>query len=257
MATCQSTGMGSISLKPTPRAPCSLLVRRILILPVPALRRLMVPRQTSQLNRPGSRLTPPVTATSTSPMKIFVVDLGPDRLYGTRDDKVTSFSTTAFGDQDPEGIAFGQGNLFVTSGSGGTPGLYQLAPGANGRFDGVPSAGDDVVVRHFTTSGFGLTDPEGITFNSDTNTLYIVGHLDKHLVETTITGTLLNQIDITSLDVCAPSDVVYAPSSLNPAVKHLYISERGVDNNDNRFANDGEVYEISLDPAECALLPQN
>src|SRR3989442_589389 len=189
--------------------------------------------------------------------KIFAVDLGPDRLYGTKDDKVTSFSTAAFGDNDPEGIAFGQGNLFVTSGSGGTPGIYQLAPGANGRFDRVPSTADDVVVRHFSTSGFGLTDPEGVTFNSDTNTLYIVGHLDKHLVETTVTGTLLNQIDITSLDVCAPGDVVYAPSSLNPAAKHLYIVDRGVDNNDNRFANDGEVYELSVDPTECVLLPQN
>src|SRR5688572_29367341 len=50
--------------------------------------------------------------------KIFEVDLGRDGLYGTADDTRTSFSTRAFNSFDPEGLAFGQGSLFVSDGGG-------------------------------------------------------------------------------------------------------------------------------------------
>src|SRR5437867_10227159 len=84
--------------------------------------------------------------------RIFEVDLGPDGKYGTADDTVTSFSTSPLNPAvkvDPEGVAFGEGDLFVVSGGisggGGDAAVYQIDPGPNGRFDGVPPAGDDVV----------------------------------------------------------------------------------------------------------------
>ena len=75
--------------------------------------------------------------------------------------------------------------------------------------------------------------------------------------ETFFVKTLVQQIDISSMNACLPSDVVWASSSLTTKVKHLYITERGVDNDTDRLANDGKVYEISLDPAECGHLSQN
>src|SRR5439155_13804913 len=149
--------------------------------------------------------------------KIFEVDLGPDGRYGTADDSVTSFSATALNTVDgidPEGVGFGLGDLFVADGGQGGSSVYQIDPGPNGVFDGVPPTGDDVIVNHFDTASLGAGDPEGVTFNPDTGTLYIVTNLDKHLIETTTTGVLVNQIDITALSPHSPGDVVYAPSSL-------------------------------------------
>ena len=186
--------------------------------------------------------------------KVFEVDPGLDGRYGTADDIVTSFDTTAFGSFAPEGIVVGQDNLFVADRIGLE--VYQLAPGVNGIFDGVPPAGDDVVVTHFNTASLGILDLQGIAFNSDSDTLYLIGG-NQQLVETTTAGTLVQQIDISSVNACLPGDVAWAASSLSARVKHLYITERGVDNDTDRFANDGKVYEVSLDPAECGSLSQN
>jgi len=100
----------------------------------------------------------------------------------------------------------------------------------------------------------GVLDPEGVAFNPDSGTLYIIG-TDRHLVEATTTGALVRTIDISALPVVAPSDVVYAPGSLIPVVKHLYITDRGVDNNVDPLENDGKMYEITVNPIECILPP--
>src|SRR5947207_9829741 len=93
--------------------------------------------------------------------EVFELNPGPDGKYGTADDTVTSFSTSAWDSAtsrfDPEGVAFGLGDLFVVSagkpGGEGTAEVYQLDPGPNGIFDGLPAVGgDDVVVNHFVTN---------------------------------------------------------------------------------------------------------
>src|SRR3989442_8211700 len=99
--------------------------------------------------------------------KVFEVDPGPDGRYGTADDLVTSFDTTAFGRFAPERIAvgqdsLGQDNLFVIDRIGLD--VYQLAPGVNGIFDGVPPAGDDVLVIQFNTASLGILDIQGVAF---------------------------------------------------------------------------------------------
>ena len=180
-------------------------------------------------------------------MGVYELNPGPDGLYDTSDDIVTSFVTKDFGSSDPEGITFasGLGVLFIADGANSE--IYQVAPGSNGIFDGVPPAGDDKVTS-FDTAGFGQTDPEGIAFNSDTGNLYIVGRPRNTLFEVTTAGTLVQRIDISAADITNPAGLAYAPSSQNPSEMNIYIAARGVDNNTDPNENDGKVYEFTLPP---------
>lgn len=50
--------------------------------------------------------------------RINELDPGSDGQYGTFDDTISYFSTSAFGSSDPEGVAFGAGYLFIADGVG-------------------------------------------------------------------------------------------------------------------------------------------
>jgi hypothetical protein len=104
--------------------------------------------------------------------------------------------------------------------------VYDHAPGPNGVFDGCVTPGDDQVT-HFDTTGFGIADPEAIVFNPDTGTLFISGHNATTVVEITVTGSVVTVYDINPFNISNPSGLAYAPSSVNPAEKALYISARG------------------------------
>ena len=174
--------------------------------------------------------------------RVFEINPGADRLHGTADDTRTFFGTAEFGGSDPEGIAFGQGSLFIAGGIDAE--VWRVSPGVNGRFDGVPPGGDDQVT-HFDTAGIGLPDPEGIEFNSDTNTLYVVS-TNRAMREISLEGIVRAIIDISAINAVKPAGLAYAPSSLNPSAKNIYIAERGVDNNNDPTENDGKIYEISI-----------
>jgi hypothetical protein len=176
---------------------------------------------------------------------VFEVDPGVDGLHGTADDIVTSFSSGDFSSVDPEGIAFDsvQGFLYIADGLSSE--VFQLDPGANGVFDGVAPTGDDQATS-FDTEAFGLTDPEGITFDSDNGFLYLVGYPDDLVFHVTTTGTLVRTIDISAANAPDPAALAYAPGSLEPLVNGLYIADRGVDNNSDPDENDGLVFEFSV-----------
>jgi hypothetical protein len=74
--------------------------------------------------------------------KIFDVNPGGDGIHGTGDDSVTSFSTTAFGSRDPEGLSYdaASGDLFISDAANTE--VYRVDAGANGIFDGVPASGE-------------------------------------------------------------------------------------------------------------------
>jgi len=186
--------------------------------------------------------------------KVFEIAAGNDGLYGTSDDIITSFRTSDYSSNDPEGICYDtfQGHLFIADGVNAE--VYEVNPGANGVFNGVPPTGDDVV-NHFDTSILGLQDPEGVEFNSDNGNLYIVSNrtADGIIVQTTTAGTAVSVIDIAFLNAKNPGGLAYAPSSVNPAERGLYIVARGVDNNSDPNENDGKIYEISLDPSTPSL----
>lgn len=175
---------------------------------------------------------------------VFRVRPGSDGSYGTKDDKVRSFSTRPFGSDDPEGIAFGAGVLFIADGRDAE--VYRVSRGRNGVFDGVPPIGDDRV-RHFDTAELDQPDPEGIEFNADSGTLFIVSNLrNSSIVETTIRGRLLTVIDLSALDIRSPAGLAYGPGSTDPSVNDLYIADRGRDNNSDPPENDGKIFEISF-----------
>src|SRR3990172_8824159 len=174
--------------------------------------------------------------------KIHEVNLGPDGDYCTADDTRTQLSTSSFVSSDPEGLAYGEGMLFVGDGLGRE--VYKISPGANGVFDGAPPSGDDVVTN-FDTSVIGQQDPEGLAYNSAHGTLYIVSRDSTEITEVWLDGTVTNVIDISSLNAVSPGGLAYGPGSVNPGVMNLYIAARGVDNEDDPLENDGKVYEIT------------
>ncbi len=177
--------------------------------------------------------------------RVYEMNLGGDNQPGTADDVITSFSTTAFGNNDPEDLAFWQGKLYISDGTGGK--IYVVDSGANGVFDGVPPSGDDTRTN-FDTKNLGVPDPEGIGINPDTGTLLMLGPgAPNTLFETTLTGTLVRRIDISFINPVWVAGVTVAPSSFDPGVNDIYIADRVVDNGDDSNENDGKVYEIHLE----------
>ncbi|HZQ08648.1 MAG TPA: hypothetical protein VFD70_18845 [Anaerolineae bacterium] len=183
--------------------------------------------------------------------KVYEIDPGADGTLGTSDDGVTAISTSAFGDNDTEDVAYGAGKLFVADGTGKE--VWVVNPGANGRFDGIPPSGDDTVT-HFDVEQYGVRDAEGIGFDPTTNTV-IVCDRRSLLVEVTPGGAFVRSIDISFLNGIAPADVEVAPASDNPAVNHYYVVDRMVDNNTNANENDGRLYELAVDGAVPTLTP--
>jgi hypothetical protein len=179
-----------------------------------------------------------------SPKKVFEIDPGPDQLYHTSDDVRTSFSTTAFGSSDPEDVTFHpwEGVLYLADGVNAE--VYRIAPGANGVFDGVPPAGDDVLTQ-FDVSTI-VTDPECLTVDTDNGHLYIAGRPDTIVQEITTSGTLLQTIDIAAANPNKTAGIGYGPGSTDSAARRLYVVQRGVDNNSNPNENDGKLWEMTL-----------
>ena len=128
--------------------------------------------------------------------KDYEIDPGPDRIYHTSDDIRTFFSTSAFGSTDPEDVTYhpGEGVIYLVDGVNRE--VYRIAPGPNGIFNGIPPAGDDVLT-HFDVSAI-VTDPEGLTVNTDSGNLYIAGKPDTIVQEITTSGALVQTIDISA-----------------------------------------------------------
>ena len=171
---------------------------------------------------------------------VFELDSGQDKIFSTPDDILTSFSTRSFPVQsnDPEGITYNilQGVLFVVDGTNSE--VYQISPGKNGIFEGTPSKGHDQVI-HFDTANIGVLDPEGIAFDPDHNSLYVVGQPATILAQFSTEGGLLRLIDISSANARKPAGLAYAPSSQNSSLMNLYIADRGFDNDSILNENDG------------------
>ena len=176
---------------------------------------------------------------------IFEVSLGTDGIYCTSDDTVTATNVSSlYNINDAEDVAYGNNTLFIAGGSNAE--VYVVPFGPNGTLGG----GDDGAMTHFDTAALGFTDLEGIGYNSDRGTLFIVSTVgtERYVGETTKSGTLLRAYDLSFMGSAANlrSDVAYAPSSQNPAVKNIYIVSRGVDNDVNRNENDGKVWEVQI-----------
>lgn len=178
--------------------------------------------------------------------RVFEINPGYDGRLHTKDDIRSSFSTSVFGSNDPEGIAYNpvDGALYIADGAGAE--VYKILPGANRAFDGVPPTGDDEI-SHFDTLSLGIHDPEGITFEAD-NRLYIVGKPETKMAHIYTSGRLIRMVDISAASVNKPAGLTMGPGSSNSAALNVYLSARGVDNASDPNENDGKVYEFSLPP---------
>jgi hypothetical protein len=176
--------------------------------------------------------------------KVFEVRPGPDGQFHTADDVRTSFSTSDFGSGDPEDVTYHPGEGVIYLADGVNREVYRIAPGANGSFDGVPPAGDDVVT-HFDVSAV-VTDPEGLTVNTDNGHLYIAGKPDTIVQEITTSGALVQTIDIGAANAKKTAGLGYGPGSADSSARRLYVVQRGVDNNSDPNENDGKLWEMTL-----------
>ncbi|HXQ37027.1 MAG TPA: SdiA-regulated domain-containing protein, partial [Anaerolineales bacterium] len=177
--------------------------------------------------------------------KVSEVSLGSDGAYCTSDDSVTVTNVaTSFGATDAEDVAYGNNTLFISDGVNAE--VYKVPLGSNG----VLGGGDDGPVTHFDTAALGFHDMEGLGFNSDSGTVFIISSTgtERYLGETTTTGTLLRAYDLSLMGSGGNkrSDVTYAPGSQNPGIKNIYIASRNVDNDNNSQENDGQVWEVSI-----------
>lgn len=175
---------------------------------------------------------------------VIQAELGGDGLFGTRDDDSSAVSTTAFGNLDPEGIAFGQGSLFITDGDGGQ--VYRLAPGEDGEFTGMPPVGDDEVTS-FDTAALGISDPEGIAFDPDRGTLYLLSRNHREpIIEVATDGTLLTVVSLERGQLVSPGGITLAPALDGSGRLDLFIADRGEDNANSTLPNDGMLLEVQL-----------
>jgi hypothetical protein len=165
--------------------------------------------------------------------KVFQVNPGADGNYNTADDVVSSFSTSGWGNTDPEDIVYSPttGTLFIDEGAGGQ--VYQVT--TNG-----------TLISQFDTEIFGLHDPEGIAIEPNSGNLFMVGFPSNLVFEVTTSGVLVRTYDISVAKALKPAGITIAPSSNDATKLSLYIVDRGVDNDADPNENDGRLYEFAL-----------
>ena len=173
---------------------------------------------------------------------IHEVRPGGDNRFGTGDDVRRMFSTIAYGSGDPSGITYALGDLFIADDTGTD--VFRIDPGANRQFDG---GGDDRVIRRFDVAALGQSAPEGIEYDPRTNSLFLVSeNRFSNLTQVTLSGVLLQTIDLADIPINAPGGLTLGPRTSNASLQSFFIADRGVDNVINPRENDGRIFEIAV-----------
>ncbi len=180
-----------------------------------------------------------------SKRKIFEVAPGNDSVLGTADDTVTSLSVSTFAGRDPEDVSYDVLNRGLWIIDGLNAEVYHLLPGSNGKFDGVPPDGDDVL-KQFDTRALGIIDPEGIYRDPVSGNLFITSKDPSKVWEVSTAGSLLTIYDVSAAKAVKLAGVTLAPSSTSASSTSVYLVDRVVDNDVNSKENDGLMYEFNL-----------
>jgi putative cell wall-binding protein len=199
--------------------------------------------------------------TNDSQKWLYVVDPGADGIYDGDDTLLRDFSIATYCAsggapcvQDPEGLGFGNGHLFIGDGAGAE--IWEIGPGTDGVFDGVTGdAGDDVVVDHFDTASIGQPDPEGVDYSG--GSLWIVSNNKGSplLSNVSTSGAVIQEFDLSTISaVDSLGGVTIAPCSTGSGTS-AYIVDRGVDNADDVNENDGRIYEVRVEGSCSAAGP--
>jgi len=109
---------------------------------------------------------------------------------------------------EPTGVAFdpGTGRYYVTDDSAKR--VYSLNPGA----DGLIGTSDDSWT-HFSTTGSGNGDPEGIAFDTWRGELVVADGVGAEIYRYTPAGSLVGQVDVLSKGVADPESVEFNPAN--------------------------------------------
>jgi len=174
-----------------------------------------------------------------------IASAGADGRFGTADDGArTSFKTSVFGNTDPEDVAVDtvRGELLVIDGINSE--LFRVNAGPNGTFNGVAPAGDDIVTQ-YDLGILGAIDPNGVAHDAARDTILALDDKTATIYELDNNGSLLNKIDISSVDAANASGIAIAPASDGSGARNYYVVDRGLDNNSHPGENDGKFYELS------------
>jgi hypothetical protein len=183
--------------------------------------------------------------------QIWVITLGPDGLLNTADDTRRTFRVNTFC-PDAESIAFDNGTLWIADGAASV--VHRLRPGANGIFDGIPPAGDDVLYS-FDVSQYGVTDPSGVAVRSGDGGVHVLGIPKTRLIHLNKVGQLVRVINLPGTSMIRPQGLVFAPSTVS-AGDSLFLVDRGHDNDAQPTENDGKFREYGMPaPAQINMPP--
>ena len=181
--------------------------------------------------------------------RIYEIDFGPDGQWNTADDvriQLRGYNTA--GCDDLEDVTFNPIDHHLYIASSLVQEVCEIAPGPNGVFNGAGTFGDDVV-NTWSLVPYGVLEVEGIVYDPFWDTLTLADRDTKDLFEFTPEGTYLRKIDVPwPPGTIKPSGVTIAPSSINPNLRTLWVTDRGVDNGANPNENDGRIYEVVVIP---------
>jgi hypothetical protein len=172
---------------------------------------------------------------------------GRDRVHGTPDDSVSSFSTASFGSTDPEGVEVDPrtGRVFVCDGRARD--VFTVDP-VNQRF----GDGDDIV-RRFDIGRYGARDCEGLGVDRRGGRLRLlaVDWMTETIYKLSRRGGLLRKLKLSAIPVdrTLVADVTMAPTSSRtdrPSHMDYWIVDRHIDNKGHPNENDGLIYEMTV-----------
>jgi hypothetical protein len=99
------------------------------------------------------------------------------------------------------------------------------------------------VITSFGTHRYGFTNAEDAAIKG--KRLFIVSSRQHYILETDLSGRLVQKIDISSAGIKAASGIVFAPGT-DGGKGRIYITDSGVDNGVNPSENDGRLFELKL-----------
>jgi putative Ig domain-containing protein len=170
---------------------------------------------------------------------VWEITPGGDGRIGTSDDTRVKIVLG----YDAEGVDYGGGSLWTADGKAKL--VHRIQPGANGKFEG---AGDDILTQ-FDVAALGLAEAEDVFYDAQNGTLFIGSRKNTTVIETTLTGSLLNSYNLANTGMKNVSGLVIAPTSNNASKRSLYIADRGLDNDSTPTENDGKIFEYLLGAA--------